>query len=260
MLESMQTEPSAVAGVRSAKRLALALAVVLAAPMPRSAVADDGWASRDYQFATRQLNEFTERFRNDLVDPIARGVREKRPPGAARPATQEAAALTSAPVAAPVVPAELAAHYPPEKRAQIEHYFAQLLDGYAQVEKKLGLPRNDLPGALASFIAGSYMAYTNIPFPDEHYKPLLGQMRGILANDPAFTKASKADKQAMFEHLAILGMLMATTQLALQKQPDAQRAANMHHAAKSYLERLLRTDAERVRIDAQGLSIRPRVR
>lgn len=222
--------------------------------------ADESWARSDYEFATRTLDDFTERFRNDLVDPIARGIREQRPRGTARPASKEAAALTSAVGGPPVVPAKLAAYYPAEKRAPIEQYFKQLLEAYSQVEEKLGLPRNDLPGALASFIAGSYMAYTNIPFPDDHYKSLLGQMRGIMANDPALTKASKADKQEMFEHLAILGMLMATTQLALQKQPDTQRQANMHDAAKTYLEQLLRTDASRVRIDAQGLSIRPRGR
>lgn len=153
---------------RSSRRLsrvvlrALIFAIgALAQPVAR---ADEEWARRDYEFATRTLNDFYERFTNDLVDPIARGIREKRPAGPARPATKEAAALTSAPVAPPVVPAKMAATYPAEKRPQIEQYFKQLLDGYAQVEQKLGLPRNDLPGALASFIAGSYMAYTNVPF------------------------------------------------------------------------------------------------
>lgn len=234
----------------------LAAILVSGALLQQPARADESWSRNDYEFATRTLDDFTERFRSDLVDPIARGIREKRPHGTARPASKEAAALTSVPVGTPVVPAKLAAHYPAQKRAQVEQYFKQLLDAYGEVEEKLGLPRNDLPGALASFLAGSYMAYTNVPFPDDHYKTLLAQMRGIVAGDSALVKASKVDKQEMFEHLAILGMLMATTQLALQKQPDAQRQASMHEAAKGYLERLLRTDADRVRIDAQGLSIR----
>lgn len=238
------------------RALASLLAGVALAHTP-AAHADENWARNDYDFATRTLDDFYERYRNDLVDPIARGIRDKRPVGQARPATKEAAALTSAPIAAPVVPSKLAAHYPPERRARVEQYFKQLLVGYAQLEDKLGLPRNDLPGALASFFAGSYMAYADIAFPDEHYKPLLEQMRGILISDPGFSKVSKAAKQEIFEQLAIIGMMMATTQLALQKQPDAQLRATMHDAAKGYLEKMLRTDADRVRIDARGLSIQP---
>lgn len=257
----MNSDSNAVRRVRHPMRWVLAALLACVALVQAPATrADENWARNDYEFATRTLDDFYERYRNDLVDPIARGIRDKRPAGPARQATKEAAALTSAPVAAPVVPAKLAAHYPPERRTRAEQYFKQLLAGYAQLEDKLGLPRNDLPGALTSFLAGSYMAYTDVPFPDEHYKPLLEQMRGILTSDPGFAKVSKAGKQEVFEQFAILGMMMATTQLALQKQPDARQRANLREAAKGYLEQLLRTDADRVRIDAQGLTIQPPVR
>lgn len=48
---------------------------------------------------------------------------------------------------------------------------------------------------------------------------------------------------------------MAGVQDELQRRPDANIAANMKVAAKGYLEQFLKTDAQRVRIDPNGLSL-----
>jgi hypothetical protein len=151
---------------------------------------------------------------------------------------------------------KLSAGYPAANRAEAERVFRELLKGYAKIERQFGISRHDEAGSVAAFIAGSYIGYRNIDFPDENFKPLVAQMRQVLDANPDFAKASNAEKQEMYEQMAILGMFMATTQMALKEKPNPQIAANLKQAAKGYLEQFLKTDAERVQITAQGLVLR----
>lgn len=220
------------------------------------AAAQDSWASRDYDFASRQLYDFTNRFERDLVNPVSRGVRAGRPVASrTQPATRPPGSTAAAP-RSPQMPRQMAAAYPAEQRANAERTFTQLLDGYHQIERRFGIPRYDVAGAVAAFLAGSYMGYRNTGFPDQHFKPLVEQMRQIIGADPQFARASAQAKQDMYEQLAILGMFVATTQMALENKPDAQIAANLRRTAKGYLELFLKTSADRVSMTAEGLVIR----
>lgn len=154
------------------------------------------------------------------------------------------------------VPAQLAAAYPERTRAEAERSFRELLQGYRQIESRFGIPRNDIGGATAAFIAGSWMAYHDRPFPDAHFKTLVGQMRLALGSNESFASAPESEKREMFERLAILGMFMATVQMAQSRTPTPGVADNMRAAGRTSLEQLLQTDAERVVIDANGLSLR----
>lgn len=149
----------------------------------------------------------------------------------------------------------LAANYPPAQRAEAENTFNTLLQGYGKIEQQFGVPRHDLAGAVAAFFAGSVMAYNNADFPDQHFQPLVTQMRSMLAGNPGFAQASDAERQQMYEQMAIVGMFMATTQMALKQRPDAAMAARLRAVGQGYLEKFLQTDAARVRITAQGLQI-----
>ncbi len=173
-------------------------------------------------------------------------------------ATSSAASLNTSVAATggPSMPAKMAAYYPEGSRGQVEKTFRELLDKYGQVERQFDIPKHDTAGAVAAFIAGSYMAYRNSDFPDAHFKPLVNQMRGIIAGNAEFAQATGAEKQEMYEQMAIAGMLMAGTQMALKQQPNAQVAANMKQAAKGYLEQFLKTDADRVQITANGLVLK----
>jgi hypothetical protein len=154
------------------------------------------------------------------------------------------------------VPAKIAAAYPAERRAEVERVFGELLDGYPKFERQYGIPPNDVAGAVATFIGGSYEAYRNAELPDDHFKQLVAQMRGLLAGNADFKRASDADKRALYEHMAILGVFMAGTRQALQKQPNAELAASMQRAGRGYLEQFLKTDADRITISASGLQVR----
>lgn len=149
----------------------------------------------------------------------------------------------------------ISSSYPNKNKQEVKELLADLLSGYWRIEKRFSITRYDVAGAVAAFLAGSYMAYHNVDFPDQDFPPLVRQMRRALGATPRFVRASNAEKQEMYEHLAILGMFMATTQMALKERPDPQIAASMRQAAKGYLEQFLKTDADRVKITRAGLII-----
>lgn len=178
----------------------------------------------------------------------------------ARPSAPRRGALATSTVlqryGATTGPQKVAAAYPEKLRPEAERIFREMLVGYRKIETQFGIQENDVAGAVAAFIAGSYMSYRAVDFPDENFKPLVMQMRQIIGNDPAFARASEGEKRELYEQMAILGMFMATTQMALAEKPNPQAAANMRQAAKGYLEQFLKTDADRVDITAEGLVIR----
>ena len=198
-----------------------------------------------------------------LVQQVANGARVSgghtksslRPAQGVSVARTEVPDLRFAPAGAPIAPRKLAQSSPEPSRAQAERFFAQTLEGYHQIESKFGLRRYDLAGAVATFVAGNYIAWRDEPFPDEHFKPLVQQMRGALSGVSELRGASRAEKQEMYEQLAILGTYMALTREGLQQQPDPQLRASMKRAAKGYLQQFLQIDPERVRIDAHGLTV-----
>ena len=159
-------------------------------------------------------------------------------------------------VASVNVPADLAAAYPEKSRAQVQAYFQELLKAWGQMAPKFGLQAGDMGGALAAFIAGSYMGYHNSSLPDAHFAKLVQQSRAYLAGNPAVLALSDADKQKFYETLSIMGMYVAVSQAVLAKQPNPDVAARMQEAGKQYLEELLGVSADRVVIDARGFSLR----
>jgi hypothetical protein len=163
---------------------------------------------------------------------------------------------STAVVSAPArMPARMAAHFPQAQRAEVERVYTELLDKYPQLMKQLGVPANDAAAAVAMFVAGSYIAYRGVDFPDEHFKPLYQQMRQIIGAEPAFARATDAERRELYEQMAILGMHMTVTVFALQQQPNPQIAANTKRAAKDYLQQFMKVDADRLRITGQGLVV-----
>jgi hypothetical protein len=239
--------------------VALGVAAAAAAALPLRAQ-DIDWARRDYDFATRQLDDFMWRHQRSLVDPVARAVRRNAQPGqapAAAPAPRQTeAASTVVPDRAAQVPAAMAAQYPAAERARMQRTFEQLLELHHTVERKFGVPRRDLAGAAAAYLTGAYMAYHHTEVPDEWFPPLVAQMRGILAAEPAQAAAPLPVRQEMYEQLAIVGMFAATLQTGLKQHPDAAMEQRMRAAGKGYLEQLLKVDADRVQLTERGLVLR----
>ncbi len=153
---------------------------------------------------------------------------------------------------------ELVQAYRPSARDEARATLQALVPVYRNMEQQYRVPRNDLAGALAAFIAGAYSGYSGRSVEDAEFAGLVSQMRRSLSSNLGLSQVSMADRQHTFERLAVLGMLTLGTHVALQQSPQntPQTTAarnNLRQASKTYLEMLLGGDARSVRIGADGL-------
>ena len=234
--------------------------VVLSAFVPAQADDDYNWASGDYDYASRQLDNFIDNHERDLVNPVLKSVKAKSPSGAATPSapTKKSTVKYKTTVATrtPTVPRLMAAVYPAESRVQAQQTFTSLLTGYSQIETSFGIPKRDVAGATAAFLAGSYMGFNNADFPDANFVPLVNQIRSALAQSADFGKSSVKSRQDTYEQMAILGMFMANAQISLKQTPNPELEATMRATAGQYLQGFLGVDPSNVVLGATGLSIR----
>lgn len=156
----------------------------------------------------------------------------------------------------PIMPAKLSTFYPTEKRAEVTKVFGEVLNTYHKIEINFGIPKYDLAAAIAAFLAGSWSAYHNQAFPDENFLPLVEQIRGIIASNPQLQEANVAQKQEMYEQMAIIGTFMALTQQGLLQQPNSQITANMQQTAKGYLEKFLQVNVDNITFTREGMTIK----
>ncbi len=175
----------------------------------------------------------------------------------ADPVAEQAIMVARVDPARALAPTVLAQNYPAGKREQAEHVFRDMLAAHGSVMARFGLADNDLSGAVAAFVAGSYMAYHNVDFPDAYFEPLVTQMRETLENNTVLPSSTPAERRDAFEQLAILGMMSATTQMALKAEPGQAAAArieaNMRAAGERNLRQFLGVDPARVRLGANGV-------
>ena len=149
----------------------------------------------------------------------------------------------------------LAMALPAAQREQMTQIYLQSFDTWLQLERKLGLPANDVANAVAAFVAGNYMAYRNVEIPDATYHRLVEQMRGALADSNYFAKASASDKRMLYEQMAMLGTFMAVAQLSFQQKPNPAAEHNFRNSAAANLEAALKVQANQVRITDRGLTL-----
>lgn len=150
---------------------------------------------------------------------------------------------------------ELANFAPTAQREAVAQAYLQSFEGYLQLERKLGLPENDMANGLAAFIAGNYMALNQVEVPDAHFARLAGQLREAMPKNPGFQTMTAQAKRKLYEQSAMQGMFMALARLAFLKQPQAAAEQNYRAAARAALEAALQLPAEQIRIDAQGLHL-----
>ena len=153
------------------------------------------------------------------------------------------------------VPARMAAALPAPSRAQAERAYRQMLDLHPTLMRRLGAPPHDAAAALATFIAGIYVAYHDEDFPDRRFLPLYRQMRDVVAAAPDYAAASARERSDLHAELAILGTFLALTRDALTQRPDARVSGQLKAAAADYLRRFMDADAARMRITEQGLRL-----
>jgi len=179
--------------------------------------------------------------------------RPTRPAPRTLPAPAKALQFISTP-GATAIPA-MAAAYPAARRDEVSAVFRQLLGKFGGIEQMFGQPRNDLPTALALYVATSYEAVTGVEVKPDQARPLIAQMRTLLQSGTGIAGASDAEKQKLYEMFAITGMFLATAGLELKQKPDPVARARLKASGRANLARL-GLDPDRMRFGAQGLSNR----
>jgi hypothetical protein len=157
--------------------------------------------------------------------------------------------------------AKLAMHYPVAQRADAERLFKQLLDGHGRLMQQFGVPQNDMASAVATFIAGSHAAYHDQLIEEAAFVALVKQMRASLKDNAALASATPAERRDAYEQLVILGMMTATTQMALSQSPDRgdlqALRANMRAAGRGYLRGYIGVDPDASELGPKGMTLTP---
>jgi dimeric dUTPase (all-alpha-NTP-PPase superfamily) len=158
----------------------------------------------------------------------------------------------------PQGPAKLALKAPVNLRAQVKVAYTNSFNLYKKLERLLGIPNDDVAGAMAAYIAGNYIAANNVNIPDATFKVLVNQMRTLLVKIPAFKNASKAAKRDLYEQMAIIGTFMTLANIELKKPPlNPALITKFRSTAKNNLKQFLGVYAVKVKITSIGLAILP---
>jgi hypothetical protein len=152
---------------------------------------------------------------------------------------------------------QLAQGLPREQAHVAEASYKQAFDYHEMVIKKFNLPSNDLGVALASCIAGAWMAYHNKSFPDQFYLPLVQQMRKHVNGGDALRTLSTTDRSTAYQTLAITGMILASSQITWERNPRGAAADELKQRMRvqggETLTRMLRMPPDQVVIGATGI-------
>lgn len=229
-----------------------ALALLGAAMVPAQAQ----WLGQDYATYGAPLNSFMHisvvntSFMTEAANAQAKQDRRGRR-GADTPVSLRA----DGPPAVQRNAAGLAQHFPPEHRATMTKAFADSMGVWTQLEAKLGLPRNDVGGALAAFLVGNYMVMTGKEVSDEEFGVVVEQLRRQPSMRSILGTQSPAVLRDLYEQSAMTGTFMALAYKSQQTTPQpAAQQANLRHAARENL-RTIGVDPDRVKIDARGISV-----
>ena len=98
------------------------------------------------------------------------------------------------------------------------------------------------------------MAYNNVSLNDDYVKPMANQFKAHLENRGLCDGMSNREKKSMYDQMVMVGMTLAVGQSLNQSNPNSETTAQLREAGKQILEAILKVDADRVRITAQGIS------
>lgn len=115
----------------------------------------------------------------------------------------------------------------------------------------------DLPGAMASFVVGSYVAFTLKDVSLQYVVPVANQFRTAMASNPSFTRASPEMRRKMYDELAFHALTMGgSARRALNEKTDPSWRAGLQKAARENLEKIFDVPAEQIQLTTNGVVLR----
>ena len=193
--------------------------------------------------------------RADLFGPLGQALqRALHDATGARDAAPPALHVEAAPV--PTVPDALSLRQPGGATAQraAKALYLRCLAHYRE-QVQHGLPQDELGTALAYFVLANLAALNDVQADEATLARVGRQMRACLAGSSTVQAAPTSERQALFETLAVLGVLIGECQARARPQGSAA-LANVRRAARGYVVQLLALDPDSLEVDDHGLRLR----
>lgn len=167
--------------------------------------------------------------------------------------------LTVERAAKPSAPERLASLHPgsAKERADARVMYERCLAHYRQEVRAqdAASDRDDVGAAIAYFVAANLRALHDMAVSPSMLLTLEGQLAGLPLRNPSWDEAPARERQAYFEQVAILGVLVCET-YALAHQQGEAAIANVRRAAYGYLQQMLGLNPLCLSLDDQGLRLR----
>jgi hypothetical protein len=173
--------------------------------------------------------------------------------------TPPRAALTVERAHAPIAPARLARAHPGDAAAReaARQLYERCLVHYRRVVRAqdaiAGL--DDVGAAVAAFVAANFGALHGTRVAAHTLLSLERQLEGIARVSSDWEAAPLVERQAYFEQMAVLAVLVAESSAQAHAQGPAA-VANVQSAARGYLRQLLGIDAGHLALGPDGLTAR----
>ncbi len=169
------------------------------------------------------------------------------------------AALTVERAHAPIAPARLARAHPGDAAAREEarQLYERCLVLYRSVVRAQdqGIGVDNVGAAVAAFVAASLGALQGTPVTPDMLLRLEQQLDGIARLSSHWEAAPVLERQAFFEQMALLAVLIAESWAQAASQ-GGEAVANVRRAARGYLQQLIGIDPDHLALGPDGLAAR----
>jgi hypothetical protein len=152
------------------------------------------------------------------------------------------------------IPAQIASLYPMPDKDSLEQMFSVMLASFKQDVQAQGLPANDLPFLMSRFICTVYEVVQQQTVPASHYQAVEQQLNQVMANTPAFSQLSEAQKQDLYDRVAIQGLMIDLFVEQAKSNNDPELRAVAVELATRSLDDLLDIPASQLSVSEQGVS------
>jgi hypothetical protein len=171
----------------------------------------------------------------------------------------DSAALTIERAPAPIAPARLAAAHPGDEqaRAQVRQLYERCLAHYRAVVRPQDEARgvDNVGAAVAAFVAANFGALQGIAVTPDMLLHLERQLGGMSRLGIDWSSAPMGERQAYFEQMAVLAVLVTETSAQAGLQ-GAAAVGNVQRAARGYLQQLLGLNPDHLTLGPKGLAAR----
>lgn len=159
---------------------------------------------------------------------------------------------TFRPVAPMLVPRQLAATTP-DKRAEAEKFYVEMLEGYGEILRRKGLPQNDVARAASFAVIVSHDVLKGSDLTEAQVEGVRRQMRRVFAEDEEFQRMGDRAKQELYESYAIIGMMISSLYDGAVRANHRQGVEQLRRMSRVQLEEAFGVPVEQLSFTNDGV-------